>query len=215
MDGRMSCWSQTTAASLDCDCDWDGDVDCDVNFDCDFDLDLDCDAAWQPALGNIKSASKWRLPLFKSAKLKQNVARCCRLRLDALHTPLHITSLYLSLSPSPVGSSDCRLAVWFHSPDKPQGKCAAAARARRGRAKQAGKCQGATWSRLFPIHMMRKTASKCKCCTGNCPGSCYPFPHLCLPSCHSLYWFILSVNKHFNFNLCSPSFALLLLLLLP
>lgn len=103
MNGRISCWSQTTAASLDCDCDG----DCNVNFDCDCDLDLDCDVAWQAALGNIKSASKWRLPLFKSAKLKQNVARCCRLRFGRGCTrPSTSHHLTLSLSPGPVGSSD-------------------------------------------------------------------------------------------------------------
>lgn len=146
----------------------------------------------QRELCNIKSASKWRLPLFKSAKLKQNVARCCRLRFGlAAHPPPPSHHLHVSHS-RPVGSSDyvAVLAVWFHWPDKPQGKCAAAARA----------------SSLSHTHDAYKTASKCKCCTGNCPGSCYPPPFRVLPP-RTPYWFILSVNKHFNFNLCSPSFV--------
>lgn len=32
-------------------------------------------------------------------------------------------------------------------------------------------------SSLSHLYMMRKTASKCKCCTGNCPGSCYSPSH--------------------------------------
>lgn len=173
MNGRISCWSQTTAASLDCDCDGDCNVNFDCDCDCDYDLDLDCDVAWQPALGNIKSASKWRLPLFKSAKLKQNVARCCRLRFGRgctrPSTSHHLTRSLSPLSPAPVGSSDWlfdSIRLISHKANAPQ-------QLERGEARQ-GK-EGGRGSR---IHMMRKTASKCKCCTGNCPGSCYPLLHL-------------------------------------
>jgi len=68
-------------------------------------------------LGNIKSPFMWRLALFKSAKLKQNVAICCGLclghRLYFLHFSLALLMFQLCCSGLP---------VWFHLADKLRGR---------------------------------------------------------------------------------------------
>jgi len=56
------------------------------------------------SLGQLQKPSEWRLPLFKSAKLKQNVARCCG----------------QWTCNSTISADFC--AVWFLWADKPSGR---------------------------------------------------------------------------------------------
>lgn len=155
MDGRMSCWGPTTAASFPCDCET---------------------STWTVtslAARTVQHQKRVQVAAatFQKCEIK---TKCCKMLQAPVWTcctrpftlPAAPTTLLLSQSPTLL-VVPTTLPSWLfdsiglisHKANAPQQQ------------------QQLEPSSLSYPYMMRKTASKCKCCTGNCSGSCYsPLP---------------------------------------